>query len=163
MRERRHHVRWGRDRRWPALHARTTLGSMGPAFRVLILERDTERRRLVAEALRAAGIRVVEADDPRTAALALDAGALDAAVVSMTWPELDAEAFRAAICPSAPGLPVSLDAAERAHIARTLAHTAGNRRQAALVLGISRSTLLHKIRKYGLGDVRRQTRTDGDG
>lgn len=136
---------------------------MGPVFQVLVLERDAERRRLLADALRAAGIRVVEAGDPRAASASLDAGALDAAVVSLTWPELDAGTFRAAICPSTPGLPVSLDAAERAHIARTLAHTAGNRRQAALLLGISRSTLLHKIRKYGLGDVRGQTRTDGDG
>ena len=58
--------------------------------------------------------------------------------------------------------PVSLDAAERLHIARTLEHTAGNRRQAALILGISRSTLLHKIRKYGLDDrhgARRAPRT----
>ena len=136
---------------------------MGPVCQVLVLERDGERRRLLVDALRAAGIRVVEAGDLRAAAPALDAGGLDAAVVSLTWPELDAAAFRAAVCPSAPGLPVSLDAAERAHIARTLAHTAGNRRQAALLLGISRSTLLHKIRKYGLGDVRGQTRTDGDG
>ncbi len=136
---------------------------MGPVFQVLVLERDAERRRLLADALRAAGIRVFEAGDPRTAAASLDAGALDAAVVSLTWPELDGATFRAAICPSTPGLPVSLDAAERAHIARTLAHTAGNRRQAALLLGISRSTLLHKIRKYRLGDARGQTRTDGDG
>jgi DNA-binding protein Fis len=31
-----------------------------------------------------------------------------------------------------------------------LRHTRGNKRQAALLLGISRSTLLHKVRKYGL-------------
>lgn len=136
---------------------------MGPAFQVVVLERDAERRRLLGDALRAAGVRVLEAGDSGAAAAALDAGALDAAIVSLAWPELDAATFRAAICPSTPGSPVSLDAAERAHIARTLAHTAGNRRQAALLLGISRSTLLHKIRKYGLGDVRGQTRTDGDG
>ncbi|HEY8106381.1 MAG TPA: helix-turn-helix domain-containing protein [Gemmatimonadales bacterium] len=136
---------------------------MGLVLHVLVLERDAERRRFVGDALRAAGIRVFEAGDPGAAAASLDTAALDAAVVSLTWPELDAATFRAVICPSTPGLPVSLDAAERAHIARTLAHTAGNRRQAALLLGISRSTLLHKIRKYGLGDVRGQTRTDGDG
>jgi DNA-binding protein Fis len=31
-----------------------------------------------------------------------------------------------------------------------LRHTGGNKRQAAYLLGISRSTLLHKVRKYGL-------------
>jgi DNA-binding protein Fis len=31
-----------------------------------------------------------------------------------------------------------------------LRHTHGNKRQAAHLLGISRSTLLHKVRKYGL-------------
>jgi DNA-binding NtrC family response regulator len=134
---------------------------MGPVLQVLVLERDAERRRLLADALRAAGLRVFDAGDARSAAASLEAGGFDAVVVSLTWPELDAGALKAAVCPSAPGLPVSLDAAERAHIARTLAHTAGNRRQAAMLLGISRSTLLHKIRKYGLGDVRGQLRTDG--
>jgi DNA-binding protein Fis len=31
-----------------------------------------------------------------------------------------------------------------------LRYTEGNRRRAAQLLGISRSTLLHKVRKYGL-------------
>jgi DNA-binding NtrC family response regulator len=137
---------------------------MSVALQLLVLEHDPERRRLLADALRAAGLRVFEAGDARTAAESLDAGGFDAAVVSLTWPELDGAALRAAICPSAPGVPVSLDTAERAHIARTLGHTGGNRRQAALLLGISRSTLLHKIRKYGLDDARgrRQPPMDGE-
>jgi len=44
----------------------------------------------------------------------------------------------------------SLDSAEAAHIARVLARCGGNRRQTALSLGIARSTLLAKIRKYQL-------------
>lgn len=39
---------------------------------------------------------------------------------------------------------------ERRHIARTLAYTDGNRREAARLLGIARSTLLAKIRRYEL-------------
>ena len=48
------------------------------------------------------------------------------------------------------GEPDSLEAAERRHIALMLRYTEGNRRRAAQLLGISRSTLLHKVRKYGL-------------
>ena len=48
------------------------------------------------------------------------------------------------------GEPESLDAAERRHIALALRFTAGNKRRAAELLGIARSTLLHKVRKYGL-------------
>ena len=46
--------------------------------------------------------------------------------------------------------PGPLDDAERHHIAATLRHTRGNKRQAAHLLGIARSTLLAKVRKYGL-------------
>lgn len=47
--------------------------------------------------------------------------------------------------------PSPLDAAERRHIAAALRHTRGNKRQAAHLLGIARSTLLAKVRKYQLG------------
>ncbi len=47
-------------------------------------------------------------------------------------------------------VPESLEAAESRHIAAVLRFTGGNRRQAALLLGVARSTLLAKIRKYGL-------------
>jgi DNA-binding NtrC family response regulator len=120
------------------------------AIQLLLFEPDPDRRRLLAAALRDAGARVLEADDEKSAAESLQGGGLDGALVSFGVPELDVAALATAICPSVPALPVSLDAAERLHIARTLEHTAGNRRQAALILGISRSTLLHKIRKYGL-------------
>lgn len=49
---------------------------------------------------------------------------------------------------SAPGDPLEL--VEARHIAATLEHTGGNRRQAALLLGVARSTLLAKIRRYKL-------------
>jgi DNA-binding NtrC family response regulator len=47
-------------------------------------------------------------------------------------------------------VPESLDAAEARHIRAVLRFTGGNRRQAALWLGIARSTLLAKIRRHGL-------------
>jgi DNA-binding protein Fis len=39
---------------------------------------------------------------------------------------------------------------EKTHIAAALRHTRGNKRQAAHMLGIARSTLLAKVRKYNL-------------
>lgn len=47
-------------------------------------------------------------------------------------------------------VPETLDAAEARHIAAVLAFSHGNRRQAALLLGIARSTLLAKIRRHQL-------------
>lgn len=47
--------------------------------------------------------------------------------------------------------PESLDAAATRHIRAVLRFTGGNKRQAALLLGIARSTLLAKIRKHRLG------------
>lgn len=47
-------------------------------------------------------------------------------------------------------VPESLEAAEARHLAAVLRFTDGNRRQAALLLGVARSTLLAKIRKYRL-------------
>ena len=52
--------------------------------------------------------------------------------------------------PATDDAPAPLDDAERHHIAATLRHTRGNKRQAAHLLGIARSTLLAKVRKYGL-------------
>jgi transcriptional regulator with PAS, ATPase and Fis domain len=46
----------------------------------------------------------------------------------------------------------SLDEVERAHIERTLRAHGGNRTHAALELGISRATLIKKIRTYQLVD-----------
>lgn len=47
--------------------------------------------------------------------------------------------------------PMTLDELERAHIERTLRHHAGNRTRAAQELGISRATLINKIKKFSLG------------
>lgn len=46
--------------------------------------------------------------------------------------------------------PESLAAAEARHLRAVLDFTGGNRRQAALLLGIARSTLLAKLRRHGL-------------
>ncbi len=46
--------------------------------------------------------------------------------------------------------PLSLDDLERQHIERTLKHHTGNRTRAAIELGISRATLINKIKRYNL-------------
>lgn len=51
--------------------------------------------------------------------------------------------------PALPGAE-SLEAAEARHIAAVLRFTHRNKRQTALLLGVARSTLLAKIRRYGL-------------
>ena len=131
-------------------------------LQVLIVGADVPRRRMLADALRAAGARVFETGDSRTAAESLGAAGFEAVVIDLWLPSLDRARLSLAFAPDASVAPDSLDDAERRHIERTLRHTGGNRRQAALILGISRSTLLHKIRKYGL-DRFRFTGEDGEG
>jgi transcriptional regulator with GAF, ATPase, and Fis domain len=50
-------------------------------------------------------------------------------------------------------MPVSLDDIERRHIFNTLNHTSWNKSRTASILGIERSTLDRKIRRYQLEDV----------
>ncbi|HEX7918313.1 MAG TPA: sigma-54 dependent transcriptional regulator [Gemmatimonadales bacterium] len=47
-------------------------------------------------------------------------------------------------------VPLSLDDLERQHIERTLKHHSGNRTRAADELGISRATLINKIRRFAI-------------
>jgi DNA-binding NtrC family response regulator len=94
----------------------------------------------------------VPAPDGPAAAEAIGIPGFDALVVDLEWPELELRRLREALTPSRDAEPESLDAAERRHIALTLRYTGGNRRRAAQLLGISRSTLLHKVRKYGLDE-----------
>jgi transcriptional regulator with PAS, ATPase and Fis domain len=45
---------------------------------------------------------------------------------------------------------MTIDELERGHIERTLRHHAGNRTRAAQELGISRATLINKIKRYAI-------------
>ena len=124
---------------------------------LLVLSRGPERRDALVAALRGAGHRVLALTDAPAAAEALGSAGFDALVLDLGWPELDLARLREALAASALAAPAavepdSLDAAERRHIALTLRHTGGNRRRAAQLLGISRSTLLHKVRKYDLDE-----------
>jgi transcriptional regulator of acetoin/glycerol metabolism len=74
----------------------------------------------------------------------------DLLVLDPALPSVDFAALRQALSSTAPAMPDSLEDAERRHLALMLRHTSGNKRKAAHLLGISRSTLLNKVRKYGL-------------
>jgi len=119
---------------------------------VLVLSRGSEQRDALVTALRVAGHQVVSAPDAPAAAEAMGCPGFDALVLDLGWPELETARLREALAPTDASEPDSLDAAERRHIALTLRYTGGNRRRAAQLLGISRSTLLHKVRKYDLDD-----------
>jgi polyisoprenoid-binding protein YceI len=117
---------------------------------VLVLAPDAERRDAVVGMLRAAGHRAAAAPDGPAAAAAIGVPGFDGLLLDFGLPELDLTRLREALAPGQSAAPDSLEAAERRHIALMLRHTGGNKRQAAHLLGISRSTLLHKVRKYGL-------------
>jgi DNA-binding NtrC family response regulator len=119
---------------------------------VLVLSRGAERRDALVSALRDAGHQVVSVADAPAAAEAIGSAGFDALVLDLGWPEVEPARLREAVAPTTAIEPDSLDAAERRHIALALRYTGGNRRRAAQLLGISRSTLLHKVRKYALDE-----------
>ncbi|HET6580145.1 MAG TPA: YceI family protein [Gemmatimonadales bacterium] len=121
---------------------------------LLVLERDPEQREALLGLLRAGGHHAVAAPDAAAAAAAIGLPGFDALLLDLGLPDLDTTRLREALVPAEAAAPDSLEAAERRHIALALRHTGGNKRQAALLLGISRSTLLHKVRKYGLAAAR---------
>ena len=115
---------------------------------VLLLDGDPDRRREIATLLRQAGHEVALAENGTGGNETL--ATCDLLVLDPASPNIDFAGLRQAISPTASSSPDSLQDAERRHLALVLRHTAGNKRKAAHLLGISRSTLLNKVRKYGL-------------
>jgi DNA-binding NtrC family response regulator len=116
---------------------------------VLILDGDSERRQEILTLLRQAGHQVAITDSA-AAGETLELDSYDLLVLDPALPSVDLAALRQAVSSAAPATPDSLEDAERRHVALMLRHTSGNKRKAAHLLGISRSTLLNKVRKYGL-------------
>jgi DNA-binding NtrC family response regulator len=115
----------------------------------LVASADPSRARRVMEALRSAGFLVhLEVQGPAAAAVVGNGGA-DLMVLDLTLPDLDTTRLREALGEDE-ATPEPLEAVERRQIAAMLRHTRGNRRRAAQLLGLARSTLLAKIRRYGL-------------
>ena len=119
---------------------------------VLVLDRDTDRRNELVAMLRQDNHQVVAASDAAAAAEAIAAADFDTLLLDLALPDLDLAALRRAIDPTGMAEPDSLENAERRHLALVLRHTSGNKRKAAHLLGISRSTLLNKVRKYRLDE-----------
>jgi DNA-binding NtrC family response regulator len=117
---------------------------------VVVIGQDDSLGNGLLGLLRGAGHQVVVAPNPPFAADAIAATEFDTMVVDLTWPGLDLPSLRRALSPADDAEPDSLAAAERRHLALVLRHTSGNKRKAAHLLGISRSTLLNKVRKYRL-------------
>jgi len=116
---------------------------------VLVVDGDSERRQEILTLLRQAGHQVA-ATDGAPSGEAIELRSYDLLVLDPALPSIDLSALRQAISSAAPAMPDSLEDAERRHLALMLRHTSGNKRKAAHLLGISRSTLLNKVRKYGL-------------
>ena len=119
------------------------------SLHILVVSPDPSRRDHLLRALEQSATRAVAVPDSGAAVEHIDRG-VDALVLDLTLPDLDMAMLRRALKPADDSPPDSLDAAERRHLSLVLRHTAGNKRKAAHILGISRSTLLNKVRKYGL-------------
>ena len=119
-------------------------------LRILVLDQIPERQHDLVALLRGADHRVDVVVDRASAVESLGGAGTDVLLLDLGMPGLDLAALRKALSPTDSGDPESLEAAERRHLAVVLGHTGGNKRKAAHLLGISRSTLLNKVRKYHL-------------
>jgi DNA-binding NtrC family response regulator len=119
---------------------------------ILVVSTDPARAERIVEALRKEGrTATIETRGADAAALLGEGGeaARGLLVLDLSLPELDRQRLREALGEqTAP--PEPLEAVERRQIAAMLQYTAGNRRKAAQMLGLARSTLLAKIRRYEL-------------
>ena len=116
---------------------------------ILVVSPDPERREELVGLLQRGSHPAVGVGGGNAALQRFDDG-MDAIVLDLALPELDTALLRQALSSGNESEPDSLDAAERRHLSLVLRHTGGNKRKAAHILGISRSTLLNKVRKYGL-------------
>ena len=111
---------------------------------------DPHALREIAEAFRGLGYHAIPAEDLSLAGEVLAAANAEYLVLGLGFPRIDLDALRRAIDPAGAPEPESLGAVERRHIKSVLEQTGGNRSRTARLLGISRSTLLSKIRRYGM-------------
>ncbi len=75
---------------------------------------------------------------------------IESANIQLSKLQASAETGELPAAPSAPLREQSMEEVEKGHILRTLELTEGNKSRAAQILGIERSTLDRKLKKYGL-------------
>lgn len=120
-------------------------------LQIVLVSANPLRAETLERQLREAGHQVVTFRDAARAGLALQDPAVGAVVVDTELAGLDRIALARSLTPEVPELPPEpLEAVERRHIAATLLHTKGNKRRAAMLLGIARSTLIQKVRRYNI-------------
>lgn len=115
---------------------------------VILAGPDDEQRAAIAAAFRSLGLHVIPLDDARLAGEALATADARYLVMDLNLAGVERASLLLA-SEVGPGME-PLEVMERRHIDGVLRHTGGNRTRAARMLGISRSTLLAKIRRYGL-------------
>ena len=118
--------------------------------RFIVADGDPERRAALVLSLRDAGHEAVPVKDGAMALEAIAAVGPDVVVIDLSLPGFDVSALKSALDPERSVEPGTLEEAERLHVRAALRYTNGNRSRAAKLLGISRSTLIAKIRRYGL-------------
>lgn len=119
---------------------------------ILIVAPEDTGTASLAELLRLGGHQVAVSPQPGVAASSLTRDGLDLVVVDLRAGGASPLALAAALTPAGtPGAPPPpLEAVEREHILAMLRFTRGNKRRAAQLLGIARSTLIQKVRRYAL-------------
>jgi DNA-binding NtrC family response regulator len=109
-----------------------------------------ERAAKLAAVLRAAGYAVAQAADGHAARAVMTEPGVTMLAADLAVPELDRQALLAALAVDGDAPPPTLEEMERRQIVAALRHTRGNRRDAARLLGIARSTLHAKLHRYDI-------------
>ena len=118
---------------------------------ILVISQDASRARQLEDALKHGGLSVVTPRDPAQPATELSNPDLAAVVVDLSLPGSIVRRSPLSLAPATPTLqPEPLEAVERRHILATLNFTGWNKRRAAHILGIARSTLIQKVRRFRL-------------
>jgi DNA-binding NtrC family response regulator len=118
-------------------------------LQILLVASADAKSSVLADLLRSGGHQVVVTPDSAAAAQAVSHDPPDALVLDRNSLGGGLAALASAMTPGgAAGPPVPLETVEREHIVVALRHTRGNKRRAAQLLGIARSTLIQKVRRY---------------
>ncbi len=121
---------------------------------VLIVSTDADNAAEIVRVLHQAGIPTLICRDPTRVREALAQRRGGMLLLDLELPGLDRASLAKAFVPQGSGVePLSLRDLERRHIYSVLRYTHGNKRRAAQILGIARSTLIQKVRRFELDDA----------